>query len=403
MKTKKSKFLLMFGVGLLALNMFTTKVDATSDDEIVNFKDENLKSAILEDAGNDYDINKDGELSIEEMKKIDNLGYLAGKGITDLTGLEYAINVEYIDLSNFEIEEGAELNNITDISPLKNLTKLTFLQLNGNGIEDISALSDLTNLENLYLPHNKIKDIKPLEKLVNLRNLSLAYNEIENISSLKELTKLEYLSLCNNHISDFTPINNLKITDLDIENQTVKENVVQSVIKEEIKTGIKLDTNTSVVPKDTELYVKEITDGAVYNSIKSTIANVNKFIAFDISLKSNNKEIQPNGNVKISIPIPDGFDTSKLVVYRVSDNGEKTEYKVSLDGKYATFETDHFSTYALVERKDEDTYSTNQQPAITNKMEKDDTPKTGTVDKSNYIIAVAIISIVGIIALRKIK
>ena len=72
---------------------------------------------------------------------------------------------------------------------------------------------------------------------------------------------------------------------------------------------------------------------------------------FDIKLESNGVKIQPNGKVKISIPVPDNFDKSNLVVYRVADNGDKTEYAVTINGDVATFETDHFSTYVLAEKE----------------------------------------------------
>ncbi|MBN1506553.1 MAG: leucine-rich repeat domain-containing protein [Sedimentisphaerales bacterium] len=62
------------------------------------------------------------------------------KGIGNLTGLEYALNVTSL---NFED------NRITDISPLAGLTKLTTLNLKGNQISDIASLSDLTDLTEL--------------------------------------------------------------------------------------------------------------------------------------------------------------------------------------------------------------------------------------------------------------
>ena len=51
---------------------------------------------------------------------------------------------------------------IFDISPLRNLTNLTYLYLDDNRITDISPLSGLTNLTRLSLGHNQITDIKPL-------------------------------------------------------------------------------------------------------------------------------------------------------------------------------------------------------------------------------------------------
>lgn len=125
---------------------------------------------------------------------------------------------------------------------------------------------------------------------------------------------------------------------------------------------------------------------------------------FDIKLESNGVTIQPNGKVKISIPVPDNFDKSNLVVYRVADNGDKTEYAVTLNGDVATFETDHFSTYVLAEKEikqnTENTGTTQTKP-VTEVRKKDDTPKTGTTASIYFMIPVAVISAIGIIAFRR--
>ncbi len=115
------------------------------------------------------------------------------------------------------------------------------------------------------------------------------------------------------------------------------------------------------------------------------LTNTNKFYAYDITLKSNGVKIQPNGKVKISIPIPEGMETSNLVVYRVEDN-KLIKYEVTVEEiesvKYATFETDHFSTYVLAEvatadNQEENNTATEENTTSTN-GEKDNTPKTGT-------------------------
>ena len=43
--------------------------------------------------------------------------------------------------------------------------------------------------------------------------------------------------------------------------------------------------------------------------------------------------------------------SSKLVVYRFEEDGSNIEYQVAVANGYATFETDHFSTYVLGEQE----------------------------------------------------
>ncbi len=131
-------------------------------------------------------------------------------GITDLTGLEYAINLEYLSLDFNEITNLEPLkgltnlyylsvsnNEISDITPLKNLTNLQFLMLDWNNIEDLETLSGLINLSMLFLQNNRIKDISALENL-NIAYLNLAYNDITDISSLLTLSNLESVFIMKN-------------------------------------------------------------------------------------------------------------------------------------------------------------------------------------------------------------
>ena len=103
-----------------------------------------------------------------------------------------------------------------------------------------------------------------------------------------------------------------------------------------------------------------------------------------------------SGNVKISIPIPSEFNKSQLVAYRIDESGKKIEYTVKVNGEYAVIETDHFSTYVLGEMQQE----SNQENSNANK-EKDNTPKTGTVEYTFVAGVVLLLSVTGLIILKK--
>jgi len=93
-------------------------------------------------------------------------------------------------------------NQISDVSPLKELTNLGKLDLRYNKITDVSPLAGLTNLEVLGLYRNKISDLSPLKGLTNLKALWLGGNKISDLSPLAGLTNLEALVLDDNQISD---------------------------------------------------------------------------------------------------------------------------------------------------------------------------------------------------------
>ena len=119
------------------------------------------------------------------------------RGISDLTGLEYCVNLVGLNLG---------LNKITDISVLANLTKLGWIDLWANEITDISPLAGLTNLRSLVLATNNISDLTPLAGLINLETLSMADNNVSDISPLAGLANLRSLSLTRNNITDISPL-----------------------------------------------------------------------------------------------------------------------------------------------------------------------------------------------------
>ena len=148
-----------------------------------------------------------------------------GRGISDLTGLEFATNLTHLDLSGNSLSDISPLEGLTnlthldlqgksfvdvsplmDISPLAGLTNLTWLNLNNNSISDISALAELTHLTVLWLQNNSLSDISALAKLNNLTSLNLRVNAISDTLPLAKLTNLTELFLNNNNVSDILPL-----------------------------------------------------------------------------------------------------------------------------------------------------------------------------------------------------
>jgi len=137
----------------------------------------------------------------------------AGRGITDLTGLEYATNLASLNLGEFfyywNWPPELRTNQIQDISPLSGLTRLKSLDLSNNQITDISALSGLTALETLTLYVNQITDISALSGLSNLTSLDLEHNQITDLTPLSGLTNIKSLELSSNPIADTSALSTL--------------------------------------------------------------------------------------------------------------------------------------------------------------------------------------------------
>ena len=139
--------------------------------------------------------------------------------ISNLTGLEHAINLTHLFLRNGAISDLSPLaglanlrqlwfenNSISDISALAGLVNLTYLGLGDNNISDISTIAGLTNLTYLGIFNNSISDISPIAGLTLLTELVIYNNPISDISALAGLINLTYLGSYNNAISDITPL-----------------------------------------------------------------------------------------------------------------------------------------------------------------------------------------------------
>ena len=121
--------------------------------------------------------------------------------IRSLSGLEHAINLEFLHLGRSEV---------SDLTPLAGLENLWILKLFGNPISDISPLAGLIGLRELHLGNSLVSDLTPLANLQNLRVLRLQGDQISDVSPLAGLIGLQELRLGSSLISDLTPLVNLQ-------------------------------------------------------------------------------------------------------------------------------------------------------------------------------------------------
>ena len=118
--------------------------------------------------------------------------------ITDLTGIQHALNLRYLYLWS---------NQIRDITPIVALKQLEVVNLRNNKISDISPLEGLTKLNRLWLSNNQITDVNPLAELVNLTELHLQENPIQNREPLlKLLEKNPNVKIYLKHGGDPLPV-----------------------------------------------------------------------------------------------------------------------------------------------------------------------------------------------------
>ena len=153
---------------------------------------------------------------------------VSNRGIQDLTGLQFATNLDRLILGEWWREDN--VNQISDLSPIAGLTNLRELRLDKNPVSDLSPLkslkslislgfdrtqtriSDLSplagliNLEGISFSHGDVSDLSPIAGLINLRTFHAVDNPISDLSPFAGLTKLELITIYSAKLSDLSPL-----------------------------------------------------------------------------------------------------------------------------------------------------------------------------------------------------
>ena len=164
--------------------------------QVVRMPDPKLAAAVRQEIGN--------SITTHTLLNLTHLD-IRNRGIKDLTGLEHAHFLTYLDLAGEYIDGKGYVNR--------------------NRISDFTSFAGLTQLRNLYLRDNSITDISVLAGLTHLRYLDLSYNSITDISVLAGLTHLRYLDLNANSVKDVSPLANLE--QLRVRDMWIPDNVLR--------------------------------------------------------------------------------------------------------------------------------------------------------------------------------
>lgn len=247
MKTKRFSALIF---GLLFMQLIVPKYEAspatplTHNKSVVKYAPENptkeqVKAAnpadivIFGDAKLEVEVAKalgvtTGEITVADMARLDDFGSM-NRELSDISGLEYAVNLERLSFFETSISDLTPIANLTsleslaldfskvkDISPLVKLTNLTYLSLFYSEVEDISAVSGMTKLTDLRIDGNNVTDLSPANNLPNLRNLLAAHNRVSDISTIADLDKSESLIFADVTYQNITPPDKMVYSDEEI-------------------------------------------------------------------------------------------------------------------------------------------------------------------------------------------
>lgn len=260
----------------LSLNILLSTLSQVAHAQTVNIPDAALRAAIETALGK----SSSDVITREDMASL--LVFDAFEsGIRNISGLEFAVNLTELHLG---------LNNISNVSPLKALTKLKVLDLHRNSyISDVSPLKDLTSLTWLSLRGNRILDISPLKDLKNLTYLHVAYNRIRDVTPFKTLTNLTFLDIEVNRVSDLSPLSVLtNLTYLDFDSTRVSDmSPLRTLTKlEELDASDNQISDISVLKTLTKLWYLDLDDNQIEDiSALSTLTRMRMLDLDDNQIK----------------------------------------------------------------------------------------------------------------------
>ena len=193
---------------------------------VVHIPDPNLRAAIAEVLGK----NPNAPISVEDMEKLGKL-VVRNRGIQDLTGLQFATNLNRLSLRD---------NQISDLSPIASLINLRALWINNNPVSDISPVKSLTNLTELVVDKTYVSDLSPIAGLINLKQLGVSTPLISDLSPVRGLANLTTLWFHQTQVSDLSPVADL----INLENLNANQGGIFNEIRRiEEETGIVINTN----------------------------------------------------------------------------------------------------------------------------------------------------------------
>jgi len=241
--------------------------------QIVDIPDIYFLDALLDEG---VDANEDGQISYTEAEAFDSLN-VSGKNISDMTGIEAFVNIEYLDCSTNQLDSLDMSSNDSLIefrcndNVLKNLilsgnTELRILNCTRNTLNSLNV-SENTVLDQLHCEVNFLNSLDVSNNLV-LSELYCGTNILDNLNVTKNLA-LKRLACSGNNLTILDMSKNVSLEYLNFSNNQL--------------TGLDLSKNTSL--SSLECIKNELTNLDLSNNAALThlICHDNQLVSIDVS------------------------------------------------------------------------------------------------------------------------
>lgn len=195
--------LLVFTLLFTACSSAPTSVEDEDEVETVEIPDHRLLAQIriILDIDDETDITPEMMLEITELNlnaSDDFSGDISE--IANLTGIEYALNLEYFRIS---------YTAVTDLSPVSDLEKIEYFRINNTAITDISPIANYTNLT--YFNANTVTGLTDISPLLGndslhttiLRDVPMGNEGLETIRTFPIIHRI---NIRDTGVTDISPL-----------------------------------------------------------------------------------------------------------------------------------------------------------------------------------------------------
>ena len=158
---------------------------------------------------------------IRNLNKINRLD-ISNTAITSIDDLKYSNDIKVLKADNIRLNDIEIIGlyhqltylsladtDIEDASPISNCEMLNSLNISGSKVTTLDSIELPQSLHNLNISNTDIYDLTPIENLVNLQLLNIDNTPVSNLAPLANLNRLNELQCRSTDISNLTPLKDL--------------------------------------------------------------------------------------------------------------------------------------------------------------------------------------------------
>lgn len=174
------------------------------------------------------------------------------------------VNLEGLDLHNNvhqEIIDGKRINSggISDISSLKNLTKLNFLDLSANNLKDVSVIKNFDKIKDIDLSGNHIETYVGLGESIAKRFVAVENGVGSQNFWAQSVTKEDPISVTASKVEFDNPYKGFKELFTSLVKATAEEEVSDEAVLQGAKDYTMIESKTDGVEAAYDLNSNKIT------------------------------------------------------------------------------------------------------------------------------------------------